>query len=177
MIELTKHQHPILTYPILPVFTPHNVLSVGRTEHFLSTVGFNSSENAGCYICNSENAVTFYSSKTQKWGAMHFNGNMLGKILTHNVLVTMQDKGMVSKSHVQQTIFCESKCHVTNDVKWPKKVKVTNVLLKINCLMMLNIEHYKWLSIFGVILKYRIEYCKSCNFWSNEKILVKFSRL
>jgi len=41
----------------------------------------------------------------------------------------------------------------------------------------LNIEHYKWLSISLVYFEiYRIKYCKSCNSWSNETILVIFSR-
>jgi len=58
-------------------------------------------------------------------------------------------------------------------------VNISNVLwmcFEISCLTSLNTEHHKWRPFFGVILKYRTEYCKSCNFWSNGDILVTFSR-
>jgi len=46
---------------------------------------------------------------------------------------------------------------------------------KINCLTMLNVEHCKWLSIFCVILKYGIEYCKSCNFWRDKMKIFRWN--
>jgi len=43
-----------------------------------------------------------------------------------------------------------------------------------------NVEHWTLhvtLHFFGIIVKYGIKYFKSCNSWSNENILAKFSRI
>jgi len=46
-----------------------------------------------------------------------------------------------------------------------------------NCLTMLNTERHKWLSYFFDIVKFGKKYCESCDSWSNENILVKFSQI
>jgi len=43
-----------------------------------------------------------------------------------------------------------------------------------------DVEHWMLqvtVHFFGIIMKYRIKYCKSCNSWSNANILAKFSRI
>jgi len=50
------------------------------------------------------------------------------------------------------------------------------IRVEINCLTTVNIEHYKWPSIFcrSLLMKYGTEYSKSCHLWNNENISMTF---
>jgi len=51
-------------------------------------------------------------------------GIRLAKCLIHNISTTMRGRAMVSKDRLQKTACQEYNGHVTDDVKWPQKVKV-----------------------------------------------------
>jgi len=41
-----------------------------------------------------------------------------------NISETVRDRGLVPNDHQQEMAYVESNGHVTDDVKWPRKVKL-----------------------------------------------------
>ena len=58
-----------------------------------------------------------------------------------NILETVRDGGLVPKDHQYETAYGESNVHVTDDVTWPRKVKLVTPIRLERLEMIFNNNH------------------------------------